>query len=405
MIMKITCKKISAITIGLLCLTTFNSAFSADSFTDVFTSGKAYVDLHLRFETVDQDNALADADGLTLRTRLGYRTAELIGLSAVIEVEDSRAVFGVDDFSVPATGFNVGEFSVIADPESTEIDQAFVQYKVAKFSGKLGRQVITLDNHRFVGHVGWRQDRQTFDGVSVVYQASESVSLHASRLSKRNRIFAQEKDIDSNDTLLNLSYKIGLGKLTAYAYFLEQDVAGPNSNDTFGIRFNGSSKLDDRPLIYAVEFATQQVNDSIDADYFKIEGGSEFSGVTAKIGIESLGSDNGRSAFSTPLATLHKFNGWTDQFLGTPKQGLEDIYFSLSGKLAGGKWSAIYHDFSTDVATAGDDDLGDEIDLLYSRKFGDNYYAGAKYGDYSAGDAAFSKVDTSKFWLWAGAKF
>jgi len=137
-------------------------------------------------------------------------------------MEDSRAVLGVDDFSVPPTGFRLGEFSVIAGPETTEVEQAYIQYKAGD-CGKLRRQIIALDNHRFVGHVGWRQDRQTFDGVTIVYKANESLNLHASQLTKRNRIFAEEGDIDSNDTLLNLSYQTSLGKLTAYAYLLEID--------------------------------------------------------------------------------------------------------------------------------------------------------------------------------------
>ena len=389
----------------MLCATVFNTVFAAESFTDALISGKAYGDARLRYEAVDQDNALQDSDALILRTKLGYKTAGYAGLSAVIEVEDSRSVLGVDDFSVPATGFNVGEFSVIADPETTEVDQAFVQYKVGGLLGRLGRQVITLDNHRFVGHVGWRQDRQTFDGVSVVYQANKFLSLHASQLTKRNRIFAEQRDIDSNDTLINLSYQKGVLKLITYAYLLEIDNVGSNANDTYGLRISGSGKAGDNTFTYTAEFATQQVNNTISTDYFTLEGGGEISAITVKLGIESLGSDGGTAAFVTSLATLHKFNGWTDQFLNTPDQGLEDIYLSLSGKLAGGKWSAIYHDFSADVSIAGADDLGNEINLIYSRTFAEHYYGGAKYGHYSAGDALFSKVDTSKFWVWAGVKF
>jgi len=84
------------------------------------------------------------------------------------------------------------------------------------------------------------------------------------------------------------------------------------------------------------------------------------------------------------LATLHKFNGWADSFLGTPAQGLEDVYLTLSGKAGGGKWVATYHDYSSDVALNGSDDLGDEVNLLYTRKFGDRFSGGVKFADYSA---------------------
>ena len=155
---------------------------------------KFYGDFRLRYESVKQDNALEDADALTLRSRVGYKTANYEGFSAVIEVEDVREL--VDDFSVPPAGVRPGEFSVIADPEGTEIDQAFVQYANEKLSVKLGRQVFVLDGQRFVGHVGWRQDRQTFDGVVLNYKPSKNFNINASYIDKRNRIFADESDID-----------------------------------------------------------------------------------------------------------------------------------------------------------------------------------------------------------------
>ncbi len=361
--------------------------------------GEFYSDFNLRFETVEQNNPLEDADALTLRSRLGFKTGVASGFSALIEIEDVREI--VDDFSVPPAGVRPGQFSVIADPEGTEVDQAFVKYATDNFSFKLGRQVFTLDGHRFVGHVGWRQDRQTFDAAVVNFKPVKGVDITAAYLDKRNRIFHDEADLDAKDVILNASYATPVGKLVAYAYLLEVDNDTDNSLDTYGISFAGKKDI----FSYAAEFATQEANDTFDTDYLKLEGGITFSGITAKLGFESLGSDDGQAGFATPLATLHKFNGWADQFLGTPAAGLEDIYLSLGGKLGGGKWSVIYHDFSADESVAGDDDLGDEINLLYARKLGKGFSFGIKYADYSAGDATFGKVDTEKLWVWLNYKF
>jgi len=370
---------------------------------DSDNTGKAYGDFRLRYESVSQDNPLPDADALTLRSRLGFKSANYEGFSGVIEVENSTSI--VDDFSVPPSGVRPGEFSVIADPEGTEIDQAFIKYSNDKVTAKVGRQVITLDGHRFVGHVGWRQDRQTFDAAVVTFKPAKDFVINASYIDKRNRIFSNDADIDSKDTILNTSYKMSAGKLVAYAYLLEVDNGSDNSLDTYGVSFSGSQKMGDSKFLYSLEYATQDNNNAFDTDYIFVEGGAAVSGITAKVGYEVLGSDDGQKGFATPLATLHKFNGWSDQFLGTPNQGLEDLYFSLSGKIAGGKWVAAYHDFSADVSVAGADDLGDEINLLYARKFGDTFSGGIKFASYSAGSAPFNKVDTDKVWLWAGAKF
>ena len=126
------------------------------------------------------------------------------------------------------------------------------------------------------------------------------------------------------------------------------------------------------------------------------------SGITAKIDHEVLGSDDGAYGFSTPLATLHKFNGWTDQFLSTPAQGLVDTTFSLSGKLGKGKWLLAYHNFSADESTEGVDDLGSEINVQYTAKVMEHFNFGIKYGHYTAEDI---KVDADKLWVWVGTKF
>ncbi len=387
----------------LFCLAALVCLMSEVASAEKNKEARVYGDFRLRYETVSQDNALADADALTLRARLGYKTAELNGFSAVIEGEGNIEL--IDNFSVPPAGVRTGQFSVIADPESEELDQAYIQYTSDNFTAKVGRQIFTLDSHRFVGHVGWRQDRQTFDGVVVNYKPSDKFLINASYIAKRNRIFADERDLDSEDTILNSSYKTALGKVVGYAYLLEVDNATDNSLDTYGLRFTGSKKINDVSYLYTIEAASQETNDTFDTEYLFLEAGVGIRGITAKLGYELLGSDDGKRGFSTPLATLHKFNGWADQFLSTPDAGLEDIYLSVSGKLAGGKWLASAHTYSSDQSLNGLDDLGDEINLLYSRKLSDSVSGGAKFAKYSSGDAVFNKVDTDKFWFWASLKF
>lgn len=92
---------------------------------------------------------------------------------------------------------------------------------------------------------------------------------------KRNRIFGEEKDIDSKDHLLNLAYSTDLGKLSAYAYLLEVDQNIDNSLDTYGLRFAGKKPAsEDVTILYAAEYATQEKSEAgsadLDADYLPI---------------------------------------------------------------------------------------------------------------------------------------
>jgi hypothetical protein len=138
----------------------------------------------------------------------------------------------------------------------------------------------------------------------------------------------------------------------------------------------------------------------VQADYghFKVTGHAGPVDVTA--GYESLGgSKTNGGAFSTPLATLHAFNGWADKFLNTPPTGLEDTYVSVGGKVVGTKLLAVYHDFRSEASSA---DYGHEIDLAATRPIDDDSSWGAKYANYKADDFA---TDTSKFWLWYETRF
>lgn len=394
----------AALSAALLGLTASGSVL-AESVTEALTSGTAYGDFNLRYENVSQDNAVDDASAFTLRSRLGYSTGSVSGFSATIEFEDSRVVMGQGEYTVGPTGYKVGEYSVIADPEHTELDQGFIQYKNDAVTVKVGRQVITMDGHRFVGHVGWRQDRQTFDALSVDYKATKDFAVKYAYVTQRNRIFAEAADLDAKDHLINLSYKTSVGSLVGYSYLLEVDNNTDNALDTYGVSFTGASKAGDTKILYAAEYATQSsesASSSFDADYLKLEGGAVINGITVKLGYEVLGSDDGAYGFATPLATLHKFNGWSDQFLGTPSQGLVDTYVSVGTTLGGGGLTFAYHGFEADEADDTVDDLGSELNISYAKKFAKNYIAGVKYASYSAGDI---KVDADKIWVWVGASF
>jgi hypothetical protein len=402
----------------LLSLSTFHNAEAAQSNSIMQALGKGWanLDVRLRHEGVEQLNNLEDATGLTLRTRLTYRTGKYKNFYGVIEMEDSRHVAGINDYSVPATGFNTGTYSVIADPETTELDQAYVQYAKNNLKIKAGRQAIKHDAQRFVGDVGWRQDRQTFDAVTLTHSSSKDIQLTYSYVQKRNRIFAEETDVASKDHLFNAYMKTDMGKLVGYAYLLELDDGSVNSIDTYGASLRGNTVLNSlglngkngrSKLRYAVEYATQDStkNREFSATYMMAEASADINKITYKLTYEVLGSDAGSYGFATPLATLHKFNGWTDTFLTTPAQGLVDISGTVSGRFQKGKWIAAYHAFSADEPTNNIDDFGTEINLQYIHPIEKNVSVGIKYADYSAGDAATGKVDTQKLWFWGEIKF
>ena len=133
--------------------------------------------------------------------------------------------------------------------------------------------------------------------------------------------------------------------------------------------------------------------------HYLAELGYTLKGVQLKAGYEVLGGDNGNGnrAFQTPLATKHAFQGWADQFLTTPADGIEDAYVGVTAPLLGGTLQAWYHDFSTEQ---GSDEYGNEIDLSYAHPIpGVKGLVGLlKYATYDSDDKART-VDTDKVWL------
>jgi hypothetical protein len=114
------------------------------------------------------------------------------------------------------------------------------------------------------------------------------------------------------------------------------------SSVTYGLLLDGDRAIDaDWGLLYTASLARQYDFGDNPAHfglwYYRLEPGLSYRGVEAKLGYEVLQGD-GVSAFRTPLATGHEFNGLTDQFLTTPATGLADLLFALNAPLPGGGW-------------------------------------------------------------------
>ena len=145
------------------------------------------LDARVRFETVDQDNAVADAEALTVRLRPGISLGSG-GFSLLVEGEGTFGI--VNHYNDTNAANGVEPYSVVADPESIELNRAQLQYKSKAVTLTAGRQRINIDDQRFVGSVGWRQNEQTFDagkGCSVRYRSAEPMHGRSGRFSAAMR--------------------------------------------------------------------------------------------------------------------------------------------------------------------------------------------------------------------------
>ncbi|MDP3302273.1 MAG: alginate export family protein [Sulfuricurvum sp.] len=414
-------KKITLSAVAVLSLASgFSSTLSADDFT-LFSNAKFNGEVKARYESVDiQDSTKKDANAMTVRATLGLET-KLFGIDGLTMKVDGTTVQ-----TLGGTRYNDlsptkdTRYEVVADPEQTRFTQAYLQYKYGATTAKAGRQLVNLDNQRFIGSVDWRQMPQSLDAVSITNTSISGLNLFGAYMYGYETIF-DERTYDSKSVILNGSYKVNdMLKVTAYEYMLSLE-RGAFAADTCGLSLTGDVPAGPVKVSYHGEYAKQtdatfattttNIKTQNDASYYNIEATASMMGVSLGAGQELLsgtsGSD-GKTKFQTPLATLHKFNGTADKFLITPTGGLVDTYYTLGyngGTL--GSALATYHSFETDVVMSGKTDLGNELDLQYTNAIpGVKGLKGlVKAAFYNAGDVTGFTKDKDVLWIELDYKF
>lgn len=145
-------------------------------------------------------------------------------------------------------------YPLVADPENFELNRFQLQYRgIAGTTVTAGRQRINLDDQRFVGSVGWRDNEQTFDALRIESQPAKDLKAELTYAWSVLTIWGidgkggRQQAIGGDNLFANLAYTTPIGTLTGFAYLVDQDEAAVQgfrlSNQTYGIRFVGSRPL------------------------------------------------------------------------------------------------------------------------------------------------------------------
>jgi hypothetical protein len=382
-----------------LSLPVFAESVTLDSLQQAVTDGTTSIGMRYRYEGVDQDGLGQDANASTLRTRLSWKSASLSGFFANIEVDNVSAI-GNDNYNSTANG--KGQYPVVADPSGTDLNQAYIAYKQGNVQFAFGRQRIVHNDQRFVGGVAWRQNEQTFDGYRIQYDNQQNISIDYSYIYNVNRIFGptgSNADLAGKLHLFNSKYKVNSDhSLSAYVYNMDFDTALALSNRTAGMAYDGKVSALKIHAAYATQSDTGDNPVNYSTDYKALEVGGVVANINLALGFESLGSDNGKG-FVTPLATLHKFQGFADKFLATPGNGIDDLYIKVASKFGKLGLTAVWHDLKSAKNSI---DYGTELDLVASYPLAEKLGLTVKYARYDADELA---TDTSKLWAMLDLKF
>lgn len=403
---------------SLLSMTAFQGAVAEDgqkpeaegAFVEAIKGGKPLIDVRYRFERKDQDGFAEDAHANTIRTRFGYETGEFFNFKVLVEFEN---VFSIGDDHFNSTTNGRVQYPVIADPDATEINRAQVTFTgLERTPITVGRQRFNLNNHRFVGAVDFRQNQQTFDAARFSSTIIDNLTVDYLYISRVHRIFGDDHplgEFDSDSHVISAAYSAGkLGTVKGYGVLLDLEEATALSSVTWGVRYENTIAIDKKAGVHiglVGEYALQKDYAANPFDYRESylhgETSLHIAGFAATFGYEQLGGD-GTIGFSTPLATLHKFQGFADVFLTTPGAGVEDLYGTASYA-----WTDVlavdsielfgtYHAFESEN---GDADFGEEIDAGLIAKFRQHWSAEIKGAVYGGGAFANRSI------VWASLRF
>lgn len=386
--------------IALACVAPLAAGDAANP-VEALKSGKATLEIRTRYEHVDNQAIQKTADALTSRFALGYTSGSWQGLSFTAQFENV-AVLGEPRFQVPAAntpgGYGRTVHAVVVDPPVTQVNQFYLEFK----GFKVGRQLLNLDNQRFIGSVGWRQNDQAFTGATFTNKTwIPYTEFTLGHFTKAHTIGGVTKDINAEIANLHFTF-IPKGHLRAFYYAFEEQLAKTASFAHTGARLDGEVWK----MLYDVSFANQRAYKDATSATVK-EVGYQYLGLGFKFNANHsvmLAQETLEGGFKTPYATLHAWNGWADNFLATPANGLVDKMVTYKGKLAKFALDAGYHAYEAETNGLK---YGTELNLSVSYPVTSWLTVLAKAANYAGDSGAPAPLhkDLKKFWLQTLMKF
>jgi hypothetical protein len=376
--------------------------------SDIATPAKARavlrVETRARYEWADAADTGPASEALTVRIRpsLEFTASPKINILGEVEAIAALLPDRRNGFLDPAGG------PAIADAQSLELNRLQIEWTPSEAIGiTLGRQRISLDDERFIGTVDFRQNQQTYDALTAAWQLPGKSVLQAGYIWRVGRILGAEQPggvFDSDSFYAHLAVPVPAGQVSLYHYDLDLDdrIGGLVQLRTTGVAWRGRAFPRGLGLFWDLAYARQH-SGSRTPDYWRAGASIERGELGFSLRAERLGSDDG-TAFQTPLATLHRFQGAVDLFLETPAQGVTDVEARATwriGSLGLARATGLTVQFNRFNAASGSERLGEEwggelaTTLVDTRlSLAAAHYRAASFG-----------ADTTRVWVTASRDF
>lgn len=345
-------------------------AVNRESLADALLDGTPALDLRYRVESNDNAAFPRAASASTIRLRALYETAEWNHLGILLEGLASRRVFG--NRYADGVGRDPSGVPTLADAEAERVQQAALSWRPRTGTlVRLGRQELVRGDERWLAKVGFAQNGQSFDALSVGTDVLGPVDLH---YMIANQVLTSRGNDHPQGSLsglvqdLALSVDAGFARLTGWGQWLDMDARDDISRATYGVTVEGA----------VVPAAGWRVGYVGEAAWQTGHGGSvldDFLG-TARVALDvrrgpvalkpnlTWIEGNGTHAVQFPIGAGHKFLGMTDRFSAIPSNGLREMALDAQVSLKSwlpSLWSGRVFLGGSDFQDDGGSDLGGEV--------------------------------------------
>jgi hypothetical protein len=188
-------------------------------------AGRFTFELRPRYNHIEESDKPEVTRGGTVRILAGYASAPIDGTMRIV-LEGIHADHIDPHFNDDGNNFASSPYPLLPDPKYTGINQAYVDFTgIESARVRAGRQVVRMDNQRWVSDNNFRQTPQVFDGVSARYGTPWGSSCTARTFGQVRTTSGDENDL--NLTLLHAAWNPLPGHaLVAYGYFHDQPSNG-----------------------------------------------------------------------------------------------------------------------------------------------------------------------------------
>jgi hypothetical protein len=365
------------------------------------------LDARFRYAWIEQSNREKKVDVTTVRVVPGIEAKLAPQLKLTLELIQTDFIGAkrfADNPAVPSP------YPLLPDPRYSGLNQTMLLWTPSEnVQISAGRQVVKIGNERHVSDNNFRQIPQLFDGALAQWVPFDRGALKLGYFPKIRSIFGpvqQAKlgvfefafnpveDVSASTYLFRHQPAASAGNIFSYG-------VADYSNLTYGATVEASFDLGAFKANFTGEAARQRNlaggSALVAANYFRAGVGATLAGWTLRADHENRGSNNGRYGFQTVLSDYYAYNGNSLVFLATPTNGLRDTWATLRWER--GRWSMLheYHWFRSDV---GGKNYGRELDLNFTYKWTERWYARAQWAHYRP--EARPAADVDKVWITLG---